>query len=45
VLLRQSSAQIGEALRHADAGKTADRHFIGDPEERPVLNLVNGGKA
>lgn len=45
VLLRESAAQIGEALRHADGGKTARGHYIAAPEERPVLKLVNGGNS
>jgi len=44
VLLKESAAQIGEALRHADKGVTAKGHYIGAPEDRPVLKLVKGGK-
>ena len=36
-----AAPDIGRLLGHADAGRTARRHYIGEPEHRKALKLVS----
>lgn len=35
---------VGRKLGHGDSGQTARKHYIGVPEPRPALRLVEGGQ-
>jgi len=39
----EAVAKIGDALGHADHGKTAARHYVGAPATVPVLRVLAGG--
>ena len=40
---QKSVAEIATLLGHADDGKTAREHYIGVPEHRPALQVLDGG--
>jgi len=42
-LQRRELADVGIALGHADAGRTAARHYVGAEPQRPALRVVKGG--
>ncbi len=41
---QKSVAEIATLLGHADDGKTAKEHYIGVPEHRPALQILDRGK-
>ncbi len=41
----QAIATIGDALGHADHGKTAAAHYVGASATQPVLRVLAGGRA
>lgn len=41
---QRSLADVGSVLGHADAGKTAGRHYVGAAERRRELKVVTGGR-
>ena len=44
VLARRTDVEIAESMRHGDQGRTVNRHYMGAPEERRVLRLVEQAK-
>ena len=42
---RKNAADVGKLLGHADGGQTAKRHYIGAPEHRAALKVVEGGRS
>ena len=43
VLMGRKIGDIATALRHADRGATATRHYVGAPERKAALKMVVGG--
>ena len=41
---RKNASDVGKLLGHGDAGQTAKRHYIGAPQHRPALKVVEGGR-
>ncbi len=39
-----STAEIATLIGHADQGQTAKEHYIGVPEHRPALQVLDGGE-
>jgi integrase len=40
----KSAAEIAKLVGHDDDGQTAKRHYIGVPEHRPALTVLDGGR-
>ena len=40
----KSAPEIGRWLGHADHGRTAERNYIGQPDHKPALQVINGGR-
>ncbi len=43
IVADEAVAKIGDALGHADHGKTAAAHYVGAPANVPVLRVLAGG--
>ncbi len=43
IVVDEAVAKIGDALGHADHGKTAKNHYVGAPSQVPVLRVLSGG--